>query len=255
MSIEAIRWENIDGLILDAVGTIIEPEPSVAQAYAETADRQGIVLDPAEVKRRFGRFFRVDEIDERLGHLVTDEPTEADRWRRIVGNVLPELPDPDQAFAELWDHFGRASAWRTFDDVVASLSALRSAGIEFVIASNFDARLRNVARGLVELAGCADRLVISSEVGFRKPHPSFYRAARARLGLPSDRVLCVGDDEENDLRGPENAGLRGLLIDRDGRAAAGLPTLPSLETVTRFLVNARQSRSGIGRREGNSPIE
>jgi putative hydrolase of the HAD superfamily len=226
---------DIDGLILDAVGTLIEPSPSVALVYAEVARRQGLALDPDEVKRRFQRSFREDEVDEARGPLATDEATEHRRWRRIVAGVLPDLPDPERAFAELWDHFGRASAWRAFEDVGPALDAFRRAGLKFVIGSNFDGRLRGVLRGLPELAGSGDDLVISSEVGVRKPHPDFYRSACDRLGLPPDRVLCVGDDLENDVRGAERAGHRGLLLDRDGRRPDDVASIPDLAALVRSL--------------------
>ena len=213
--------DGIDGIVLDAVGTLIEPAPSVATAYEAAALRQGIALDRAEVRSRFVRHFGDDDADDLRGPLATDERRERDRWRRIVDGVLPEVPDPARAFAELWDHFGRPDAWRPFDDVDPALARLGSAGIALRVASNFDGRLRGVLRGLPGLAALADGVVISSEVGYRKPHPEFYRAACASLGLPLDRVLCVGDDAENDLRGPRRAGLRAVLIDREGRLPRG----------------------------------
>ena len=229
-------WDEIEGIVLDAVGTLIDPSPPVARAYADAALRQGVVVDMAEVKRRFGRHFRNDEVDEQRGPMVTDEAIEHRRWRRIVVNVLPDLPDLDRAFAELWDHFGRPEAWRCFPDVGRGLLDLRDAGYRLRIASNFDGRLRSVAAGLPDLAGFVDELVISSEVGHRKPHPSFYLAACVSLGLSPDRVLCVGDDPENDVLGPERAGLRGLYLDRDGRKALGLASFPDLLALSRSLV-------------------
>jgi putative hydrolase of the HAD superfamily len=216
-------WEQIEGLVLDAVGTLIEPEPSVARVYADAALRQGQVIDVSEVKHRFGRYFRNDEVDEQRGPMVTDETLEFRRWRRIVANVLPDLPDPDRAFDELWDHFGRPEAWRCFPDVSPGLKMLKKLGIRVRIASNFDSRLRAVAAGLAPLADYVESLVISSEVGFRKPHPSFYQVACQSLGLPADRVLFVGDDPENDVLGPERAGLRrGIFLDREQKNPFGL---------------------------------
>ncbi len=232
-------WDGIEGIVLDAVGTLIEPEPSVARAYADAALRQGMVVDVAEVKKRFGRHFRNDEIDEQLGPMVTDESIEYRRWRRIVANVLPELPDPDRAFDELWDYFGRSEAWCCFPDVASGLVALRDLGIRVRIASNFDSRLRAVAAGLPELAGFIDALVISSEVGYRKPHATFYAAACVSLGLPPDRVLCVGDDPENDVLGAERAGLRGLLLNRDARRPPGLASYPDLLELAGAIARAR----------------
>jgi putative hydrolase of the HAD superfamily len=236
-------WDGIEGIVLDAVGTLIDPEPSVARAYADAALRQGVVVDVLEVKQRFGRHFRNDEVDEQLGPMVTDESIEHRRWRRIVANVLPDLPDQSRAFDELWDHFGRPEAWRCFPDVASGLVALRGSGFRVRVASNFDGRLRAVAAGLPELAGFVDSLVISSEVGYRKPHAAFYRAACASLGLSSDRVLCVGDDPENDVLGAERAGLRGILLDRDGRRPPGLASFPDLITLAGPLAEARERRA------------
>jgi len=105
-----------------------------------------------------------------------------------------------------------------------------------VIASNFDGRLREVVRGLPDLAGINLAPVISSQVGFRKPHPTFYQVACERLELPTGRTLCVGDDLENDVLGPERAGLRGLLLDRNSRGPDGVASVPSMvELVTNLL--------------------
>jgi putative hydrolase of the HAD superfamily len=236
-------WAGIKGIVLDAVGTLIEPEPSVARAYADAALRQGVVVDVAEVKKRFGRHFRNDEVDEQLGPMVTDESIEHRRWRRIVANVLPDLPHPDRAFEELWDHFGRPQAWRCFPDVAQGIAVLGESGFRIRVASNFDGRLRAVAAGIPEFAGFVDTLVISSEIGYRKPHAAFYAAACTSLGLPPEEVLCVGDDPENDVRGAERAGLRGLLLDRDAQRPPGLASFPDLMTLA-DSISSRGTRTG-----------
>jgi putative hydrolase of the HAD superfamily len=218
---------GIQGIVLDAVGTLIDPAPAVATVYAWAALRQGVELDPDEVKSRFYQHFGQDEIDEARGPLATDEAIEHRRWRRIVAQVLPEVPDPQRAFSELWVHFGLPTSWRVFPDVAPALATVEASGLAIGIASNFDARLREVLVGLPELARWSDRVVISSEVGYRKPHPAFYQAACARLELAPGRVLHVGDDIENDLHGPRRAGVHSILIDREGRGGDG-PRLRSL---------------------------
>jgi putative hydrolase of the HAD superfamily len=226
------NWGLIAGIVLDAVGTLIKPVPSVADAYTEAARRQGVELDRREVRARFQQHFQSDEVQGGRGIYSTDEATENWRWRRIVTKVLPEVPDPDRAFDELWDHFGRPESWRCFPDVAPAMRAIHEAGIAVCVGSNFDSRLRQVVLGLPELGWAVDALVISSEVGFRKPHPSFYRAACERLGLPAGRVLCVGDDLENDVRGAMRAGLQALLLDRE----AGRPhDLPHVSDLTALL--------------------
>ncbi len=232
-------WNGIVGIVFDAVGTLIRPDPSVAEAYAATAARQGVRLALDVVRARFQVHFENDEVRGNGGALSTDEATERRRWRKIVIGVLPEIPDVDRAFDELWEHFSTPGSWRCFPDVAPALRALAAQGLTVCIGSNFDGRLRRVVQGLPELAECRDSLVISSEVGFRKPHPSFYQAACARLGLSPERVLWVGDDLENDVRGAIRAGLSGMLLDRAARAPDDLPYVPNLTA----LVQSKLSRT------------
>jgi len=169
--------------------------------------------------------------------MVTDEAMELRRWRRIVGGVLPEVPDPRRAFEELWGHFARPGSWRCFPDVGPTVRELAEAGLPVRIASNFDARLRDVVAGLPEIAAWSDSLVISSEVGVRKPHPGFYRAVCASMGLPPGEILFVGDDAENDVEGPTRAGLRGLRLTRSGQAETGRYELGDLTTLIALLAD------------------
>jgi putative hydrolase of the HAD superfamily len=222
------NWDLIAGIVLDAVGTLIKPVPSVAEAYAEAARRQGVELNREEVRSRFNLHFQSDEVRGSRGIHSTDEATEIWRWRRIVTKVLPEVPEPQRAFHELWDHFGRADSWRCFPDVVPALRALRQDGVAVCVGSNFDGRLRQVVRGLPELSETMDGLIISSEVGFRKPHPSFFQAVCEHLELAPHQVLCVGDDVENDVLGAMRAGLSGMLLDRASQRPADLPHVPDL---------------------------
>jgi putative hydrolase of the HAD superfamily len=232
-------WNGIRGIVFDAVGTLIKPVPSVAEAYTAAAGRQGVALDPEEVRARFQVHFQSDVVHAKQGVLSTDEATERRRWRMIVTGVLPEVADPDRAFDELWDHFSQPDSWRCYPDVAPVLDALAAQGISVCVGSNFDSRLRGVVRGLTELRAHTESLVISSEVGFRKPHPSFFQAACAQLRLPPAKVLCVGDDPETDVRGAIRAGLSGLLIDRGARRPDDLPHVPNLTA----LIDRRLSES------------
>ncbi|GIW86923.1 MAG: hypothetical protein KatS3mg108_1247 [Isosphaeraceae bacterium] len=231
----------VRGLILDAVGTLITPSPSVAEAYRAAAARQGISIDPDCLQRRFNQSFARDEIDERRGPLSTSEQVEWRRWRRIVAECLPEVPDPDRAFRELWAHFGQPGSWRVFPDARRLIETAIRLGLGFVVASNFDARLHRVLKGTPALAAWADSTVISSQVGFRKPHPEFYAAACRRLGIPAESVLHVGDDPMNDGAGARAAGLQALVLNREGRGGTERFNLDDLTRLLRESLDSYKS--------------
>jgi putative hydrolase of the HAD superfamily len=235
---------GIRGIVFDAVGTLIKPLPSVAEAYTAAASRQGVLIKPAEVRERFQHHFQNGDEHAADGIYSTNEATERRRWRKIVMGVLEEVPDPERAFEELWDHFSHSGSWRIYPDVEPALGGLADLGISVCIGSNFDSRLRGVVQGIPELDLYVDALVISSEVGYRKPHPQFFRAACSHLGLPEHQVLCVGDDSENDVRGAIGAGLSGILIDRAGNRPADLLHVPVLTALVemRFAQKRPNSR-------------
>ena len=220
MAESRIALNSIRGIVLDAVGTLIEPQPSVAEAYAFAARRQKVELDPAVTRKRFRQHFATLESGESDNPFVTDEPNERRRWRSIVAACLPEVLDPERAFEELWEHFGNPASWAVFPDVEPALIRLQKAKIPFCVASNFDGRLHRVLAGLPIQNHLDFTPVVSSEVGYRKPHPAFYREAIGRLAVDPSEVLFVGDDLENDYRGPSREGLNAVLIQRNDPAAA-----------------------------------
>jgi putative hydrolase of the HAD superfamily len=64
---------------------------------------------------------------------------------------------------------------------------------------------------LLDLPRFFQAVIISGEVGYRKPHPRVFRELLDQLGEPGDRVLFVGDDLEADVQGAGDAGLRPVL--------------------------------------------
>ncbi|WP_295015625.1 HAD family hydrolase [uncultured Micrococcus sp.] len=98
------------------------------------------------------------------------------------------------------------SHWRVFDDVVAALAGLRAAGVGVGIVTN---NVEAYQRGKADAIGLADVAVLvgSDTAGAPKPDPAPFLEGCRRLGLPPERVACVGDSLENDVRGAQAAGL------------------------------------------------
>lgn len=54
-------------------------------------------------------------------------------------------------------------------------------------------------------------VVVSSEEGWRKPHPSLFEKALRELGVAAGEALFVGDSPWHDIEGAQNAGMRAVL--------------------------------------------
>jgi len=67
-----------------------------------------------------------------------------------------------------------------------------------------------------------DTVVISAEVGRRKPHAAIFEQALLRLGVEPSEAVMVGDLPETDVAGARAIGCHSVLVDfpRPGRPAA-----------------------------------
>jgi len=203
-------------VFFDAVGTLIHPEPPAPAVYETVGRRFGSRLDEATIRARFRAAFRRQEEADYAGNLRTDEAREVARWRAIVREVLDDVADTEACFQELYAHFASADAWRCELQTAEVLAALAARGHVLGIASNFDHRLRGLVANMPALRPMR-YLVISSEIGWRKPAREFYAAMCQRAGSSPEQILYVGDDPTNDYEGARAAGLQAVLFAPDGR--------------------------------------
>ena len=75
------------------------------------------------------------------------------------------------------------------------------------------------AREIIDTLGLNpffDVVLISGELGYRKPHPFVFRQLIKYLGVEKDQILYVGDDPEPDITGAQKAGLQPVLTTYEG---------------------------------------
>jgi putative hydrolase of the HAD superfamily len=221
----AIRY-----ILFDAVGTLLYPQPSVAQAYLQAAQRHDVSISLEDIKSRFPVAYR--EAFRNGGDFATDEDRERQRWRTVVDAVFRAAPPAiDALLDQLWHEFSLPQRWPLFDDVVSAWANLTARGYVLGIASNFDSRLRNILTGHSCLADCR-QVFVSTELGWSKPSEFFYRSIQERLGAQPDEILMVGDDFENDVVAPRRAGWRSLELDR---RSADPEVVKSLHELANFI--------------------
>src|SRR4029077_7715397 len=96
-------------------------------------------------------------------------------------------------------------------------------------------RLLGILEGL-GVAHSFEHIFVSSRVGYAKPARQIFHTALERHNLKASDALHVGDSEEKDLRGANKAGLRGVLVDRNGETNANLsPRITSLRGILSLL--------------------
>jgi HAD superfamily hydrolase (TIGR01549 family) len=122
-----------------------------------------------------------------------------------------------------------------YPDVEPTLARLAEDRYSLGLISNAPADTVRVVDAL-GLSKYLDPVVISGVVGYTKPHPEIFRIALRGAGVNAGEAVHVGDLYEADVVGARNAGIKGVLIDRDGsRPEADCPRMKSLSEIYSHL--------------------
>ena len=233
----------IRGVIFDVGDTLLTQEPLIGSP----SNRRGAAEIAPLVRPFLTTELTDDQLAESLGEGLQEALVEA--YRNECA-----LPDAHRVFSEVFD----ALDWEPSSEVVdlllpayfqpwfqamqplpqaaRVLQLLREAGLRTAAIANLlygEDLLIERLRAL-GLAPHLDTLVLSTELGWLKPHPAPYRAAAQRLGLSPHSLVMVGDDWEVDVRAAQRLGIRAIwrrsadVRPRDDSAAAVIDDMGDL---------------------------
>jgi putative hydrolase of the HAD superfamily len=199
----------VRAVFLDALGTLVELEPPWLllrdRIPAEISDERLVSALRAEMA-----YYREHAHELRA------------RCARLVSRELGAELTPGELVA--------AIRFRPYPDAEPALGELRARGLRLIVVSNWDISLPRVLERC-GLAGLVDETVTSAGAGARKPDPGIFNAALELAGADPGEALHVGDTEDEDLAGARAAGIRALLIDRNGDGG----DISSLEQIVEHL--------------------
>lgn len=208
---------GVRAAVFDAYGTLFDVASAAARARDALGDRWQPLADLWRAKQLQYTWLR-----SLSGHHVD--------FLRVTGDALDfalESLGIDDAplRARLMASYEVLGA---YPEARAALAQLRAAGLRLAILSNgAPAMLLSAARS----AGLDDLLeaILSVEdVGVYKPHPSVYRLAVDRLGVPAGEILFVSANGW-DAHGASAYGLKVAWCNRAGQPRERLPGAPDAE--------------------------
>jgi putative hydrolase of the HAD superfamily len=215
-------------VLLDALGTLLELQPPPPRLRALLAAR-GFEVSEERAAAAFAA-----EISYYLEHNLEGSDRERlddlrDRCAETMMAAL-ELPGLDRATAR--EVMLGSLEFVPFPDVVPALGALREH--RRVVVSNWDCSLSDWLRG-AGLLEQVDAVVTSAEVGVAKPGRAIFDTALRLARAAPGEAVHVGDSLENDVAGARAAGIRPVLLARDGSAPAGVEAIRSLAELPALL--------------------
>ncbi|MCP8321903.1 MAG: HAD family hydrolase [archaeon] len=120
---------------------------------------------------------------------------------------------------------------------VEKILELLNVKYRLAIISNATSNVPREAMKRFGLEKYFDSIVISRDIGIRKPDPEIFNFTLKNLGIKSDEAVHVGDSLEYDVRGAKNAGMRAVWIKRNNEEENIQPdyTIHSLQELTLLL--------------------
>ena len=190
-------------VFLDALGTLVDLEPP----WVGLRRRLGGAAPEEQLRaavREEMAYYRAHS------HEGSDDASLADLRERCA-RVLSDALGVEVSAEELVDSI----RFDPYPDAEPALAELGERGLRRVCVSNWDVSLPAVLERC-GLLGSLDGVVCSAAAGARKPDPRIFEVALGEAGCGPEEAIHVGDTPEEDVAGAEAAGIRALLIDREG---------------------------------------
>jgi putative hydrolase of the HAD superfamily len=211
-------------VLFDLDDTLFAHSRAVASGVAAYRAAHGGALAAADDAVELARWYALEEHHYHR-YLAGEIDYREQRRHRARGFVEPfGLDLSSDTDADDW--FGRyiveyQAAWVLFDDAVPCLDALAAAipGVRFGVVTNAELPFQRVKMDATGLSGRIEHTVASGDVGVAKPHPRIFQAACERFGVSPADAVYVGDRLDTDAIGAASAGLRGVWLDRNGKAS------------------------------------
>lgn len=186
------------GLLVDYGGVLTNSIPDVMSGWLETRE-----VDPARFAELVRRWLGEDAPPNPVHDLETGKLDAAEFERQLVAELRDRPgPDAERTVGLLTRMF---AGMRAEPDMHLVVRTARAAGLRTGLLSN-SWGLEYDRAGWPELF---DAVVISGEVGLRKPDPAIYALAADRLGLPAEQIVFV-DDLPANVRAAVAAGMVGV---------------------------------------------
>jgi epoxide hydrolase-like predicted phosphatase len=207
---------EVRGLLIDFGGVLTG---SLGEAFERFCQEEGV--DPGSLRRVLRAAYH-DRDPEHFVSLVETGKMEVEEFERRLAEVLSEgldRPVPAEGLVE------RMVADIGIDgEMVDLVRRARASGVRTALVSN-SWGLHYYPTELLEEV--FDTVLISGEVGLRKPHADIYRLAAERLGLKPEECLFVDDFPPN-VEAARELGMSGYVHEESARSIRDLSGLLGL---------------------------
>lgn len=211
----------VKGIVFDINGTLTdiltnEADDGVYRVISNLFSYQGILLGPAETKDLYFRIQKEQRVAAREPHPEFDaieifreiiRQHSSDFTRSLSAAKLEQLPE---FFAEAY----RAASRYRLQLYPGVEETIRQLHRDYRLAIVSDAQTAYALPELnaVGLSGLFDPIIVSGDLGYRKPDERVFTAALDAMDLQPSEVLYVGNDMYCDVHGAQRIGIKTVFF-------------------------------------------
>ncbi len=93
------------------------------------------------------------------------------------------------------------------------IKAAHEKGLKLGIVTDLTAQIQHQKIIKLELANYIDHITSSEEAGAEKPNPKIFEIALNKMKCKPEEVIMIGDDQNKDIKGAENLGIKAYQIE------------------------------------------
>ena len=204
--IECWTSTGSNGSVSTATGRLVDWETGISTAVGEVLESHGVRRSRAEVLALFA------DVEPRV-----QDSQDYLEYRSVLGRVMAAIGAElglDCTESELGCLADTLPEWPVFPDATQALNALKT-GCRLAVISNVD---DDLFAGTAENLGVDfDVVVTAQQVRSYKPSLRNFEAARARMGVDSDKWLHVAESLYHDIDPVNQLGISSVWVDRANR--------------------------------------
>lgn len=211
--------------IFDFYGTLAdirteEEDPRLWEKVSEIYSAMGAVYSSHELQRTFRRMEKEEKkaavLDGtetlRADYQEDMEPDLTKVFRRLYEEKGVDCPPLQARMTAITFRALSRKYLRVYDGVEELLGELRRRGKGIYLLSNAQADFTRPEIEMLGLTKYFDGIFLSSEQGWKKPSPIFFRKLLEKYQLNPSESIMIGNDEAADIVGAQSVGMDALYI-------------------------------------------
>ncbi|MBU7044506.1 MAG: HAD family hydrolase [Theionarchaea archaeon] len=226
---------TVIGILFDLGGTLLENTYRPSVTFQKILEQKGIQVKEEEVQEALERT-EADLADflEDSGKIHSKDFYNL--WDIQVLKFLGIKSYTADLISHIHAQWSEVCGEALFSDVLPTIEILKKKHIKIGIVTNaYEKEVTDIFQRIECPLTLFDCIVGVDTTGKRKPHPDIFHHALQVLDIPADKTLFIGDDIEKDYYGARQAGIRALLLAREGSPSHDVQYISSLSSIEAFL--------------------